>query len=133
MKYLLLSFTLYVFIFPALAEQYSTPEITLREYLSCFETSDEQCVLNNYHGINSFYTGKPHKTDYKITKEVVFGSKEAKLWNDAGIVPKAFKGDVSLDVLQTSNDRKSMYSYTFRKYGKKWLIYSHSAWGLGLE
>jgi hypothetical protein len=130
MKHLLFSSILYVFIFPVFAKQNSTPESTLREYLSCFETSDEQCVLNNYYGINSFNTGKPYKTDFKITKKVVFGSKEVKLWNDAGIVPKAFKGDVSLDVLQTSNDKESMYSYNFRRYDNKWLIYSHSAWGL---
>ena len=130
MKNLLLSLTLLFFSFVVFAEKNSTPEVTLQEYFICFETSDESCVLDNYHGIKSFYSGKPHKIDFKITKKTILGSKEIESRNNAGITPKAVKGDVSLDVLQTSGGHENMYSYTFRKYGNKWLIYSHTVWGM---
>jgi hypothetical protein len=130
MKNLLLSLTILFFPFLVFAEQGSTPEVTLQKYFICFETSDESCVLDNYHGIKSLYSGKPHKIDFKITKKTILGSNEVESWNNAGIIPKAAEGDVSLDVLQTSYGQKNMYSYTFRKYGKKWLIYSHTVWGM---
>ncbi len=110
-------------------EDLSSPESALQGYLSCFETSDEKCVLTHYHGIKSFYTGEPHVTKFKITEKVIYLEADAKKWNDAGIVPSAKAGDVELEVFQQSGSHEGKYSYNLRKFGSKWLIYSHAAWG----
>jgi len=110
-------------------EDLSSPESTLQGYLSCFETSDEKCVLTHYHGIKSYYIGEPHVTEFKVTKKVIYLEADAKSWNNSGIVPSAKVGDVELEVLQKTRNVEGKYSYNLRKFGSQWLIYSHSAWG----
>jgi len=109
-------------------EGLSSPESTLQGYLGCFQTSDEKCVLAHYHGIKSFYTGKPRSTDFEITNKIIYLEQDAKKWNDYGIVPSARAGDVELEVLQKTGNIQEKYSYNLRKFGSQWLIYSHAAW-----
>ena len=133
MKFLLLIVTFYCISVSVYGKDQSSPESTLKGYLNCFEIADEACVLKYYYGINSFYTGKPHTTEFKITKKIVYAAKDVETWNSAGITPLALVGDISLDVLQKTDTDEFMYSYSFRKYGNKWLIYSHTVWGLDAE
>lgn len=133
MKLLLFVVTIYSLSLSACGNVQSSPESTLQGYLSCLETADEACVLKHYYGLKSFHTGKPQSIDFKITKRLVYGPQDAKSWNDKGIIPLALEGDVSLDVLQKTNDIEFIYSYNFRQYGDQWLIYSHTVWEVDVE
>lgn len=104
------------------AEEIFSPEEALSKYLMCLEQADEACVLRIYYGIDQFHISAKSEIEHSILQKIVVSELVATQWNSSGIVPKAYAGDVQLDVAQTTKSNTSKYSYFLRKVNGSWYI-----------
>jgi hypothetical protein len=119
-----------VWISYAWAMDFATPEGTLEIYINGKRNGDLAAVKSAFDDPTvAFSLPKPIPvSEYKITKRVVYGEREARSWNSKGIIPPAKVGDVELQVREVTNGAPYMFSYNFRRLSGEWKIYSHSAW-----
>jgi hypothetical protein len=104
-----------------------TPESTLAAYIQALQKGDKAAVERCFVDPGDFYLPGPLSIEkYTIKKKVIVGPQE--LSELAALLPPAQSGDVRLDVEQTMEKEKHMFSYAFRKTKSGWKIYSHSAW-----
>jgi hypothetical protein len=112
------------------AANFATPEGTLEIYINGKRAGDIRAVKSAFDDpAVDFSLPRPIPvSEYKVTKRILYGEREAKRWNSKGIIPPAKVGDVELQVREVTNGKPYMFSYNFRRISGEWKIYSHSVW-----
>jgi hypothetical protein len=105
---------------------------TLETYITGLKTGNDSLVLGVYYfgdRRSGFHLPRPIPIEsYRITKEVVYDTAQARHHNVGGVVPPAQAGDVELNVEERIQGNAEMYSYWLRLIDGKWRIYAHTAW-----
>ncbi len=109
-----------------------SPRAALDTYMTGMKQGNLSLVLSVYYSDRpdfSFHLPGPIPVDsYKVTKELVFDTTDARRHNERGVVPPARAGDVQLDVEERTAGQAEMYTYWLRLIDGKWRIYAHTAW-----